>query len=96
MSALILAAWTIYSNADRTAQIAIIAGLVGLALACRGLFETRRTIADAVRIDPELARADREARQFATFKQPTLTAPAPKAFSKAPIPINPNHRKDVY
>jgi hypothetical protein len=44
-----------------------------------------------VRIDPELAQQDREARTYAELNSiRSLSAPAAKGF-KRPLPFNPNH-----
>lgn len=74
------------------ASPALIIALTLVAIAAMLLWDSHRParLDHQVRIDDELARRDREARQFAAMKTPRLTQPAVKGFSKQPIPFNPN------
>src|SRR4051812_32193350 len=55
------------------------------------LAKLRITVTPTVRIDDELARLDRDARPYAHVNRVRcLTTPAPKGFSKRPLPFNPN------
>lgn len=62
--------WQIVTQASTLVQLAIIVAIIGFVLTFDGIF-FRRAVKQ-IRIDEELARQDREARQFEAFKRPSV------------------------
>ncbi len=88
-------AWEILSRADSLALAALVVGAIGVVLSLDGLWPRRRST--VVRIDPELARRDREARTHEHVNRiRSLSAPAPKGFGKRVLPFNPNHSQRIH